>query len=1052
MIRDKVIVNTPHDVVRINALQKTNPTLSEVMLTAEAFESTEKTINKIKGKLLNDEVCVVKGNEKNKNRKDNAKQTMQEKSCSLKSCSSCGILHTWQNCKFRKVLCRKCGRKGHITSVCMSAKSNINQIDQQETTNSEQNSISQINSILNVENLPQRENKKVFINILVDNTQVKFQMDSGATVSVLTQDTYEHLNKPQLYPCKKELFDYGKNKVKTLGEFCAVLKCGEMKRTATLVVVCVRNGHNLFGTDLFELFGFEIRQIAVINNDSQLNEVLEKHRIVFEPALGTIKQVKARLHLKQGAVPKFCKSRPIPFAQFEKFKTEAQRLRDRGIWKPIKFSQWASPIVLVTKPDGSLRICGDFKTTVNKQIDVDQYPLPTRESLFHMVRYGKFFSKIDLKDAYLQMELDDKAKNVLVVNIPLRLFQYQRLPFGIASAPALFQKYIEQLIHGTEECGNYIDDIIIAAETVDIHLKRLAEILSLLAENGIRCRRTKCEFLVEKLEYLGRTISASGILPDEKGVQAVKQLPRPKNVKEVEAFLGKRHIIEATELSHFQEHLPIVLATDASSYGIGAVIAHRHPDGSERPIAFASKTLNTHQVRYSQIEKEALSIIFGVTRFHQYLFGHKFILVTDHKPLVSIFSPDKNLPSMSTHRLQRWAIILMSYQFEIQYRRTADHSNADALSRLPCGPDPEFDKFECCHQIENYDTPINVKLLQQHYKDDRTDVTRVVVPKSLHQSVLKLLHEGHWGVVKMKQLARQHCWWHQIDDDIEKLAAQCNICQIAGTNPNQQYHEWPKPERPWQRVHIDFAGPVFNSMWLIVVDAFSQFPFVVQLKTTTSMDAIAALSTIFSLEGLPETIVTPFHPASNGLAERFVRTFKTSVKKNVDDGLSLTLALVKYLATYRAIPNAEGKSPAELLHGRTPRILLALLSASINNDKTVKCSTKFLPNEKVYVRHYGRGPKWVEAVVEKNLGNMVSYVKTSNGYVRRHQNQMKCRSSTSSAKTDTSEWYIMQSPVVRQEDDATMHRSKMEGCPQTTEELPRRSIRVRVRPNRYQPS
>ncbi|XP_037930695.1 uncharacterized protein K02A2.6-like [Teleopsis dalmanni] len=373
----------------------------------------------------------------------------------------------------------------------MSAKSNINQIDQQETTNSEQNSISQINSILN--------------------------MDSGATVSVLTQDTYEHLNKPQLYPCKKELFDYGKNKIKTLGEFCAVLKCGETKRTAALVVVCVRNGHNLFGTNLFELFGFEIRQIPVINNDSQLNEVLEKHRILFEPALGTIKQIKARLHLKQGALPKFCKS----------------------IWKPIKFSQWAPPIVLVTKPDGSLRSCGDFKTTVNKQIDVDQYPLAILESLLHMVRYGKFFSKIDLKDAYLQMELDDEAKNVLVVNTPLRLFQYQCLPFGIASAPALFQKYLEQLIHGTEGRGNYIDDIISAAETVDIHLKRLEEILSLLAENGIRCRRTKCEFLVEKLEYLGRTISASGILPDEKGVQAVKQLPRPKNVKEVEAFLGK---------------------------------------------------------------------------------------------------------------------------------------------------------------------------------------------------------------------------------------------------------------------------------------------------------------------------------------------------------------------------------------------------------------------------------------------------------------------------------------------------------------------------------
>ncbi|XP_037941330.1 uncharacterized protein K02A2.6-like [Teleopsis dalmanni] len=296
----------------------------------------------------------------------------------------------------------------------------------------------------------------------------------------------------------------------------------------------------------------------------------------------------------------------------------------------------------------------------------------------------------------------------------------------------------------------------------------------------------------------------------------------------------------------------------------------------------------------------------------------------------------------------------------------------------------------------------------------------------------------------MKQLARQPCWWPNIDNDIEKLASQCSVCQIAGASPKQKYHEWPEPERPWQRVHIDFAGPVFQSMWLIVVDAFSQFPFVVQLKTITTIDTIAALSAVFSLEGLPETIVSdnepqltsdqfaeycarngishvktaPFHPASNGLAERFVRTFKSSVQKNIDDGLSIKLALVKYLATYRTIPNAEEKSPAELLHGRAPRTLLTLLSAPPNNNKPVTCSTKFSPNETVYIKHYGRGPKWVEAVIIKNLGCLglglycgLYSVKTSNGYVRRHQNQIKHRSSTSAENNSKSDWYMLPTPV-----------------------------------------
>lgn len=139
-----------------------------------------------------------------------------------------------------------------------------------------------------------------------------------------------------------------------------------------LIVVSVSNGHNLFGTDLFDLFGFEICQIAAINDSPQINELTKKFGSIFEPALGTIKQVKASVHLKINAVPKFCKSRPIPFAVMNKFKSEVQRLTDKGIWKPIKFSDWASPIVLVSNPDGSLRICGDFKTTVNQQIDVDQ--------------------------------------------------------------------------------------------------------------------------------------------------------------------------------------------------------------------------------------------------------------------------------------------------------------------------------------------------------------------------------------------------------------------------------------------------------------------------------------------------------------------------------------------------------------------------------------------------------------------------------------------------------------------------------------------------------
>ncbi|XP_037958734.1 uncharacterized protein K02A2.6-like [Teleopsis dalmanni] len=228
---------------------------------------------------------------------------------------------------------------------------------------------------------------------------------------------------------------------------------------------------------------------------------------------------------------KFIKSkqfRQVPFALIPQYKKEINRLKDAEILKPVQFSEWASPIVLAKKPDGSVRICADFKATVNPQIDVEPYPSPLRESLFHTIRHGKLFTKIDLKGAYLQMELDDETKKVLVIKTPIGLFQYQRLPYGIASALAIFQRYLEQLLENQEGCGNFLDDIITTASSTEEHIKRV------------------------------------------------------KN---------------ATELAHYREDLQLHVAADASSYGIGAVLSHILADSSEKPIAFASKTLDRHQVR-----------------------------------------------------------------------------------------------------------------------------------------------------------------------------------------------------------------------------------------------------------------------------------------------------------------------------------------------------------------------------------------------------------------------------------------------------------------------
>ena len=439
-------------------------------------------------------------------------------------------------------------------------------------------------------------------------------------------------------------------------------------------------------------------------------------------------------------------------------------------------------------------------------------------------------------------------------------------------------------------------------------------------------------------------------------------------------------------------------------------------DGIEKPIAHASKTLTETQRRYSQIEREALAIIFGVKKFHQFLFGRKFCLVTDHKPLVSIFSPEKQFPVLTAQRLQRYAIILMAYQFEIKYKPTKNHANADGLSRLSTQTDFEFDRFESrenaeilCNIGEATDgLPLTHKQIQSETLRDsllktvvlftrrgnwpsysrlsadlipfynqknslcvvndmvllqRQGLTRVVIPTILRDEVLRLLHEGHWGSTRIKQLARRYVWWPKINDDLENVVRNCAICRLTAKSPPAEFKPWPIPTKPWERLHLDYAGPFLGKMWLICVDAFSKYPYVVMLNIgqTTAAHTVDALQQIFSLEGLPDTIVTDngtqfvsnvfenfcvkfniahltspvFHPASNGEAERFVQTFKHGVDKNVKGGKSLVDSVRFVMSSHRGSPHPclDWLSPAEVLHGRQPKHLLSLFSPNANNSK-----------------------------------------------------------------------------------------------------------------------
>ena len=205
-----------------------------------------------------------------------------------------------------------------------------------------------------------------------------------------------------------------------------------------------------------------------------------KYRALFKDELGTMTGVQARLSVKPDSTPKFCRARATPYALREAIGKDLTRLQQMGIIESVKYSNWATPVVPVPKPDGTVRLCGDFKVTVNPVLQIDKYPIPKPEDLLTVLAGGQKFSKLDLSQAYQQMLLHPDDRNYITINTHLGLFQYTRLPFGIASAPAIFQHQMEKILQGIPNIACYLDDVLITGKDDSEHVATLEKVFERL--------------------------------------------------------------------------------------------------------------------------------------------------------------------------------------------------------------------------------------------------------------------------------------------------------------------------------------------------------------------------------------------------------------------------------------------------------------------------------------------------------------------------------------------------------------------------------------------
>ena len=869
-LRDRLVCGVADQLIQKRLLAEQNLTFKKDFDLAQSHESAAKKVATLQGSTVH--------------------QVSQQTSSA--PCYRCGRKgHFQQECKFMTATCHHCGKVGHIKPVCNSLKSphssdssRFRSSDSSRFRSSfpgprqSKSRTSDIKHMTDHSKSPEEyslftvpssnRSAPLFVTVIVDNTPIKMEVDTGASFTIISRSTHaEIFSSYKLKPTDVRLRTYTGDSLPIFGQFTARVQYQDQD-IPLLFVVAGEDGPTLLGRNWLQSLRLDWGAILSLK-DVNLESVLEKHSKVFDSSLGTLKGFQAKIFVKKDTKPIFCKARPVPYSIRSQVETQLETLVQQNILEPIFFSDWAAPIVPVMKPDKTIRICGDYKMTVNRVSKLDRYPIPRIEDLFANLSGGTSFSKLDLSQAYLQLTLDDESKQYTVINTHRGLFRYNCLPFGISSAPGIFQRTMECLLRGIPKVMVYLDDILVTGTSEDDHLHNLQLVLDRLEEAGLHLKKGKCEFLVPSIIYLGHKIDSEGLHPLPAKIEAISNASTPKNVTELKAFLGllnyygkfipnssstlhplyellthetewswtperieaftvaKSLLTSNSVLIHFDPREEILLACDASNYGIGAVLSHRLRDGSERPIGFASRTLSSAEQKYSQIEKESLACVFGVKRFHSFLYGHKFHLITDHKPLLSLIHEHRAIPTTTSNRIQRWALTLAMYEYSISFKPSSSHSNADALSRLPLPhvqdetPTPPETVF-LLDQIA--ESPISVNQIRSWTRRDpvlskvhkyilsgwpnhldsseaslkvfhnrKLELSaqdgvvlwgnRVVVPSPGHQSLLCELHACHPGIARMKSLARMFIWWPGLDADIEKCVRNCAVCQSQRPAP-----------------------------------------------------------------------------------------------------------------------------------------------------------------------------------------------------------------------------------------------------------------------------
>ena len=1053
-LRDRLVFGLRDSKLRTQLLKDSALTFQKAYSTAISWELAEKdtaentsSIKKFSGR----NVARTRGRSFQRSKSQNR----QANNPSGSKCNRCGQSHNQKECPAKDWMCYKCNIRGHIAKMCKTANpqqrhpnkqqnSNISSVtdivDEIASLNFEFKTISQTSEI--------QTSKSEVYDVYIEDQIIPMEVDTGACTSVIGIDEYnKYFSKFQISKITntKNFRSVSGEIIRVYGKILvnvSLNKNGPKYPLELIVIKCNGPVFPLMGRtwldvlvpDWRNILTHSISRILSVKNDSILDQITRNFpNIVSQDPNNFILNYEAEIVLKNETKPIFHAAYTAPLQLRPEIEKELENMCNSGILERVKYSEWASPIVVVPKPKGGIRICIDCKVTINQYIRLDHYPLPRADDIFASLANCNIFCVIDLSGAYLQLKVSDSSKQLLTINTHKGLFRYNRLIYGVASAPAIFQSVMDQILVNIPGVAVYLDDILIGGKNYNECRERLLEVFDRLNSHKVVINKAKCKLFEECVDFLGHTISKEGIRPNGDKLVALKDAPVPKNLVELQAYLGllnyynrfipnissklkslyellrKDEIFEMTPhrikcfkesqefltefgiLELFDPSKPIIVAADASPYGVGAVLSHL-VDGIEKPVLFVSSTLSPAEKNYSQLHKEALAIVFALKRFHKYIYGHTFTLCSDCQALKEIFHPHKSTSSVAASRLQRWAVILSMYSYNWEYRPASKMVTADAMSRLPMNlptniPEYSVNSLEIFKEI-----PIKYEEIASELQNDpllklvatylvngwpkkvspnlvdffkiRENLCldlnclffrdRVIIPEKLKLKVLKLLHSNHDGIVRTKMLARSIFWWKGMAKDIESLVKNCVICDQTRRVPKEVIKtSWPETTYPFQRIHIDFFkfdGLVF----LLIVDTFSKFIDTKPMPSGTNVyQVIEVLQSYFKYFGICEEIVSdngppfnsyifeefgrlngikiskspPYHPQSNGQAEKSVDILKTHLNKFLlDQKVSrnkINWKLNMLLMCYNSTPSTVTlKSPYNIIFSYKPKTIL----------------------------------------------------------------------------------------------------------------------------------